>query len=90
MHAEVSASSSWLDSPSACAGLCSRRGDAVATPLIAMQAASKCDSCHVMPDRSDPKWVEANYTLAARRCRATCGSCHVNPDGGMLRTAAGQ
>jgi hypothetical protein len=43
-----------------------------------------------MPDRSDPKWVEANYSLAARRCRATCGSCHVNPDGGMLRTAAGQ
>jgi len=65
-------------------------GNAGATPLIAMQAASQCDSCHVMPDRSDPKWIETNYTLAARRCRATCGSCHVNPDGGMLRTAAGQ
>ena len=61
-----------------------------ATPLIAMQAAASCDSCHVMPDRSDPKWVESNYSLAARRCRATCGSCHVNPDGGMLRTAEGQ
>lgn len=65
-------------------------GSADATPLIAMQAASRCDSCHAMPDRSNPAWVEANYALAARRCRATCGSCHVNPDGGMLRTAAGQ
>lgn len=65
-------------------------GNAGATPLIAMQAAAKCDSCHVMPDRSDPKWVEANYTLAARRCSAVCGSCHANPDGGMLRTAAGE
>lgn len=65
-------------------------GDAGATPLLAMQAASKCDSCHVAPDRSDPKWVEENYALADRKCRATCGACHVNPDGGMLRTAAGQ
>lgn len=64
--------------------------DAAATPLLAMQAASKCDSCHVAPDRSDPKWVEANYALADRKCRATCGACHVNPDGGMLRTPAGQ
>jgi len=64
--------------------------DAEATPLIAMQAAAKCASCHVLPDRDNPQWVEANYTLAARRCRATCGACHVNPDGGMLRTAAGQ
>lgn len=61
-----------------------------ATPLLAMQAASTCTSCHAAPDRADPKWVESNYRLAARRCRATCGSCHVNPDGGMLRTAAGQ
>jgi len=65
-------------------------GNAGATPLIAMQAAAKCDSCHVMPDPGDPKWVEANYKLAARRCRATCGACHVNPSGGMLRTEAGQ
>lgn len=64
--------------------------NAGATPLIAMQAAARCDSCHVMPDRTDPKWVEANYALADRRCSATCGSCHVNPDGGMLRTAEGQ
>jgi hypothetical protein len=64
-------------------------GDAGATPLIAMQAASQCDSCHATPDRTNPKWVEGNTPLAARKCRATCGACHVNPTGGMLRTRAG-
>jgi hypothetical protein len=71
-----------------CALLAAR--DAGATPLLGMQAAAKCDSCHVAPDRNDPKWVEENYALAVRKCRATCGACHVNPDGGMLRTPAGQ
>lgn len=64
--------------------------DAAATPLLAMQAAERCDACHQMPDRSDPKWVEANYSISRRECRLSCGVCHVNPSGGMLRTAAGQ
>ena len=74
----------------ACGGALFAADKAGATPLIAMQAAASCDTCHVMPDRSDPKWVESNYTLADRRCSATCGSCHANPNGGMLRTKEGQ
>ncbi len=64
--------------------------EAGATPLLAMQAAERCDTCHVMPQRSDPKWIEANYSLSERECRLSCGVCHVNPSGGMLRTRAGQ
>jgi hypothetical protein len=63
--------------------------EAKATPLLSMQAAERCDGCHQMPDRNEPKWDESRYTLSQRRCGMNCGSCHMNPDGGMLRTDGG-
>ncbi|MEK7850531.1 MAG: hypothetical protein AAB275_01490, partial [Deltaproteobacteria bacterium] len=68
--------------------LCLAEG-AGATPLFSMQAAERCDACHEMPDRSNPKWVEENYKISERKCRLSCGVCHVNQSGGMLRSDSG-
>jgi len=61
-----------------------------ATPLFAVQSAERCDTCHVMPDKSDPEWVEENYSLAERKCGLSCRVCHVNPAGGMIRNRTGE
>jgi hypothetical protein len=59
------------------------------TPLNSVQSSQKCDTCHVEPDPSDPRWVEENYSLADRKCSLSCSACHLNPTGGMVRNRTG-
>jgi len=64
-------------------------GDACATPLNSVQASARCNTCHVEPDPSDPKWEEENYRLSERKCSLGCSACHLNPTGGMVRNRTG-
>ncbi len=60
--------------------LCSRLS--LATPLIALKAASNCAGCH-QAGRSQRPVLE-------RRCSLDCQGCHIDPSGGTARNQWGQ
>jgi hypothetical protein len=58
---------------------------ATATPFYTLDAASRCNSCHVEP----MGWSNPEATRD-RRCTLDCSGCHVSPTGGGLRTPLGR
>lgn len=58
---------------------------AQATPFYTLQAASRCNTCHVEP----MGWANPERHRD-RRCTLDCQGCHLTPSGGGARTALGR